>query len=320
VELVYQVFNLIFSWFALANYFIAFIILSNSMEDPSFNLNGIHIVNIILQYFYLGLLIMCFILALGNRPQGSKIRYTLAFIGFALVTVYMTVAAFLLAFKGIQNIAKEQNKALSIGDIFTNSIFRNIVLSLLATLGLYILASLIFFEPWHMITSFVQYLLLAPSYINVLNVYAFANVHDVSWGTKGDNKVSTDLGVVQTGKNKNEVEVAVPTTETDLDAAYEDAIHVLSTKPPKAEPKQDPATQQEDYYKSFRTNVLLAWVLSNALLGAGIVAATGSAASKGSSATVNGYMAFILFSVAGLAFIRFIGSTSYMLIRLFAGE
>ena len=83
----------------------------------------------------------------------------------------------------------------------------------------------------------------------------FANVHDVSWGTKGDNKVSTDLGVVTVGKNKNEVEVAVPTAETDINAAYEDAIHVLSTKPPKAEPKIDPATQQEDYYKTFRTNV-----------------------------------------------------------------
>jgi chitin synthase len=78
-------------------------------------------------------------------------------------------------------------------------------------------------------------------------------VHDVSWGTKGDNKVNTDLGVVSTGKNKNEVEVAVPTTETDINAAYEDAIHVLSTKAPQVEHKVDAATQQEDYYRQFRT-------------------------------------------------------------------
>jgi chitin synthase len=78
-------------------------------------------------------------------------------------------------------------------------------------------------------------------------------VHDVSWGTKGDNKVNTDLGVVTTGKNKNEVEVAVPTTETDINAAYEDAIHVLSTKAPKEERKVDAATEQEDYYRQFRT-------------------------------------------------------------------
>jgi hypothetical protein len=81
----------------------------------------------------------------------------------------------------------------------------------------------------------------------------FVYSSDVSWGTKGDNKVSTDLGVVKVGKNTNEVEVAVPTAETDLNAAYEDAIHVLSTKPPKVESKPDAATEQEDYYRSFRT-------------------------------------------------------------------
>jgi chitin synthase len=111
--MLYQVFNLIFSWFALvrlpspsihsfisilaivqANYFIAFTILAQSMEDPSFNLKGINIVNDILSYFYLGLLIMCFILALGNRPQGSKWGYTMAFIGFGVITIYMTVRFF----------------------------------------------------------------------------------------------------------------------------------------------------------------------------------------------------------------------------------
>jgi chitin synthase len=84
----------------------------------------------------------------------------------------------------------------------------------------------------------------------------------VSWGTKGDNKVSTDLGVVATGKNKNEVEVAVPTAEHDLNAAYEDAIHVLSTKPPPVESKPDPATQQEDYYRAFRTKYVPSACLS----------------------------------------------------------
>jgi len=318
--MLYQLFNLIFSWFALANYYIAFAILSSSMEDPSFNLKGIHVVNIILNYFYMGLLIMCFILSLGNRPQGAKWGYTTAIIGFGLVTIYMTVAAFLLAFKGIENLAHSDGP-LTINDLFTDAIFRNIVLSLLATLGLYVIASIIFFEPWHMITSFIQYLLMAPSYIAVLNVYAFANVHDVSWGTKGDNKVSTDLGAVSTSGGKNEVEVNVPTQDADINAAYEDAIHVLNTKPPKVESKPDASTQQEDYYRTFRTNVLLAWTLSNALLAAAITTTNAKATEHGSaSKVVSGYMAFLLFSVAGLAFVRFVGSTTYMIVRLFAGE
>lgn len=79
----------------------------------------------------------------------------------------------------------------------------------------------------------------------------------MSWGTKGDNKVNTDLGVVTTGKNKNEVEVSVPTAETDINAAYEDAIHVLSTKAPKVDSKPDATTQQEDYYRTFRTKYVL---------------------------------------------------------------
>ncbi|KAG6896261.1 hypothetical protein C0992_009418 [Termitomyces sp. T32_za158] len=159
---------------------------------------------------------------------------------------------------------------------------------------------------------------MAPSYIAVLNVYAFSNVHDVSWGTKGDNKPQADLGKVEAkGDNKNEVEVIVPTAKNDINALYEDAIHVLNTKKPKEVQKVDDATKQEDYYRGFRTNVLLAWTLSNALLAAVVASANDT---QSANTAVNGYMAFILFSVAGLALIRFVGSTTYMVVRLFAGE
>jgi chitin synthase len=169
VEMLYQTFNLIFSWFALGNFYVSFIILTDALEDKSLNLGRIDIVNAILHYFYLVLVVMCFLLALGNRPQGSKFGYTLAMIGFALITVYMTIAAFFLAFRGINDIEKNAKAGTN---LFNNLIFRNIVLSLVATLGLYFISSILFFEPWHMITSFLQYILLASSYINVLNVYA----------------------------------------------------------------------------------------------------------------------------------------------------
>ena len=71
--MVYQLFNLIFSWFALvsaffglvrsrtvadysltqANYYIAFVILSDALEGFGLG-KGIHVVNVILNYFYLG--------------------------------------------------------------------------------------------------------------------------------------------------------------------------------------------------------------------------------------------------------------------------
>jgi chitin synthase len=178
-----------------------------------------------------------------------------------------------------------------VSDFFSNTIFRNIVVSLLATFGLYVIASLIFVRAFtrvclrrlmtagvvrtvahdHVVRPVPPHgailhrrperlrrksaLSLFHVTLLILNGAQFANVHDVSWGTKGDNKVSTDLGTVSTGKGdkKNEVEAVVPTSENDINAAYEDAIHVLNTKAPKVSSKPDVATQQEDYYRTFRT-------------------------------------------------------------------
>jgi hypothetical protein len=47
--------------------------------------------------------------------------------------------------------------------------------------------------------------------------------------------------------------LAVPTEDRDINAAYEDAIVVLSSKPPKVDAPPDATTQQEDYYRQFRT-------------------------------------------------------------------
>lgn len=66
----------------------AFVILTTALEDY---ISSLHYLNLVLNYFYLGLLITCFLLSMGNRPQGAKWAYTLAFVGFALITVYMTV-------------------------------------------------------------------------------------------------------------------------------------------------------------------------------------------------------------------------------------
>lgn len=40
---------------------------------------------------------------------------------------------------------------------------RDLVISISATYGLYFIGSLMHFEPWHMITSFIQYMFFLPS-------------------------------------------------------------------------------------------------------------------------------------------------------------
>lgn len=75
-------------------------------------------------------------------------------------------------------------------------------------------------------------------------------------------KVETDLGVVKTGTD-NSAEVAVPTSTKDLDDLYDDAWALLAVKPPKAKETVDEDTKVQDSYKNIRTNVVMAWAISN---------------------------------------------------------
>ena len=52
-------------------------------------------------------------------------------------------AAVFLAAKGVQQVAAAEHRGVQFKDLFSNAIFRDIVLSLSATIGLYVVASLI---------------------------------------------------------------------------------------------------------------------------------------------------------------------------------
>ena len=55
------------------------------------------------------------------------------------------------------------------------AIFAQLVVSLVSTYGCYVLASLLHLDPWHLVTSMPQYLILSATYINLLNIFAFSN-------------------------------------------------------------------------------------------------------------------------------------------------
>jgi len=43
-----------------------------------------------------------------------------------------------------------------------------------------------------MITSLLSYLYYAPTYINLLQIFAFSRIDDLSWGTKGLDMTESD--------------------------------------------------------------------------------------------------------------------------------
>jgi chitin synthase len=72
VEFFYQALNMLFSWFALGNFFLVFQILTTSLGSPELLGKAGTVIGVILEWIYLGSLTTCFVLSLGNRPDGSK--------------------------------------------------------------------------------------------------------------------------------------------------------------------------------------------------------------------------------------------------------
>lgn len=137
----------------------------------------------------------------------------------------------------------------NIGELFSNRTFLDLAMSLMATYGLYLISSLMYLEPWHMITSFIQYLFLLPSYVNILLIYAFCNLHDVSWGTKGDNGAAKDLGQAKKVKNddgEEALEVALPTRQEDVEALWLQARSEIRIPQKEVKEKRDASTKRSD--------------------------------------------------------------------------
>jgi chitin synthase len=285
IQLLYNMFTVFLSWFMLASFWLTTTVIMDLVGDPvpasstsaehhgwPFGDTATPIVNTVLKYLYLAFLLVQFILALGNRPKGSRVTYILSFVVFGVINAYLIVLSMYLAIRGIRGASIETDSV----DDFFKSFFGSsensggiIIIALLATFGLYFVASFLYLDPWHMFTSFGQYLLLMSSYINVLMVYAFSNWHDVSWGTKGSDKADA-LPSAQTTKldGKAAVIEEIDRPQEDIDSQFEATVK-RALKPFVADPEDEKKTL-EDSYKSFRTKLLICWIFSNALLAVAI--------------------------------------------------
>ena len=237
---------------------------------------------------------------------------------------YLMFAAIFIAVKAI--IADlHAAGGFHIAELFKNQVFYTLIVSVMSTYGIWLIASLIMFDPWHMVTSFVQYMLLTPTYINVLNVYAFCNTHDVSWGTKGDDKPAK-LPSVNTKDGSGKTDLP---DEGDLNAQYQKEVAVFSAKfvPKKSDPTPAQlAEKQMDYYRGVRTGVVLIWMITNFALAAVILSAAGLEritpgvdAEDQATERSNIYMTIILWSVAVLSAFKFIGAMWFLVVRMFRG-
>lgn len=71
------------------NFFLVFRILTGSLADPNLLGTAGLVLSIVFEWFYLAVLITCFILALGNRPQGSNRFYMMVVYFWAILMMYV---------------------------------------------------------------------------------------------------------------------------------------------------------------------------------------------------------------------------------------
>jgi chitin synthase len=221
---------------------------------------------------------------------------------YAIIMAYTTFATiYLIVFK----LTDHTNGGLRFGDNYTN-----IVVSIMSTIGLYFVMSFLYLDPWHMFTSSGQYFILLPSYICMLQVYAFCNTHDVTWGTKGDNVHHMDLGTAR-GLGGSKVEVEMPSEQLDIDSGYDASLRNLRDRLEVPTPALSESQMQEDYYRAVRTYVVSIWMVANAILAMGVSEAYGT-----NLGTNNLYLSILLWSVAALAAFRAIGSTTFAVLNV----
>ena len=318
LEFLYQLINMLFAWFAIGNFFLVFRILTTSLGDDSLHFAPGNVLSVVFEWLYLGTLLSCFVLSMGNRPQGSNKFYMTMVYFWAVLMVYLMFASIYITVISVQT--EIAQKSFSVSDLFKNSLFYTLIVSLASTYILYFVISFLFFDPWHMFTSFIQYLLLTPTYINILNVYAFCNTHDITWGTKGDDKAAVlPTATLKPGTNK--LDIAVPTDDADLNTQYTHELASFATPPMKQKRQVTKAEKQEDYYKGFRSATVLFWMLCNFSLAAAVLQTAGvervtadSATNRNLRSTI--YMAVVLWSVAGLSAFRFVGAVWFLIVRL----
>ncbi|KAF2748807.1 glycosyltransferase family 2 protein [Sporormia fimetaria CBS 119925] len=305
IEFIYQFVSLMFTFFSLANFYLTFFFIAGSLADPKLDPFGHNIgkyIFYILRYTCVLLICMQFILSMGNRPQGAKKMFLSSMITYCVIMAYTTFASIYIVVKQLKDPKSEKTLG--------NNVFTNLIISTATTIGLYFLMSFMYLDPWHMFTSSLQYFALLPSYICTLQVYAFCNTHDITWGTKGDNIAKTDLGDAK-AKSGNVVELEMPSEQLDIDSGYDEALRNLRDRIEVPSPPISESQAQEDYYRAVRTYMVVVWLISNAILAMAV-----SEAYSGSKVADNFYLKFILWAVAGLAFFRAIGSTSFLIINV----
>ena len=327
LQLLYNFVNIFLTWLSLAAFYLTTTVIMELAGHPNddgvvegdadyvrpfpfSNEKASTSVALVLRFIYLVFLMISFLLALGNRPKGSRFQYKFLFVVFGVIQTYAFIISIYLATlaftgsSGTNPFSDGEHSGLS---GFVHSAGFLVVLALASTFGLYIISAILYLDVGHLLHSLPQYMFIMPSFTNVVNVYAFCNWHDVSWGTKGADKADALPAANSTKTEDGTAEVVeeFEKPQEDIDMQFNLVVERALQPYPK-ETKQKSKPDPDDENKAFRTNLIIFWLICNAVLA---VALTSQSADEigfsGTNVRTKYYFYTLIIITAFLAFFIF---------------
>ncbi|OQR85333.1 chitin synthase (Chitin-UDP-GlcNac-transferase), partial [Thraustotheca clavata] len=289
LQFAYLAFQNVMNWFLLSNLFLTFFyILSLALYNKSIELLRV----ILATYFVLvGSLI---IFALGNKPgHRTAVYYSVASYVMGTIMLCVTCISLYALLGGVQFADPPSDlPSCSVGqyELLAGAFF---------SLGIIFVCAFMHGE-FAIVRSTLQYFFMLPTFVNVLGIYAYSNLHDLSWGTKGIESSTTHNGLpAKWGSVKDMVALHLNATHTDVVSEAE-------------KQKGAVAAEHEDVdnrFRVFRSLLLLMWLLSN---GCWLYYAT-------SFISCSCYLKYLSYVVAVFNTIRFLGGLVFLTLRLLRG-
>ena len=289
LQTLYNLVTTIVSYFQISLFYLTFYFLIKSFTNNVGGETLFHILNVV----YITVIFLQFIISLGNKPQAIKYLFRFNFTIFSFLMIFVIYIVIDIIINTIEGSVKNSGEIIIL--LQNNEYFRNITISLLSIYGLYIVLGILYLDLFTILSCFLQYYVLVPLYINIFSIYSVCNIHDISWGTKGSNTVIKKVDSKDQQLIRNN---------------YNDIYNNLLIK---SKGVVKAGKQEDDYFCFYRTNFLIVYMILNI----GVVAVISNDFIRdifNENNVVNPYLLYILYYVAGVHFIKGLGSIVYIFI------
>jgi len=269
MQFAFFIVNLILNWFSVAVFYTLYFHVATSVIH-----NGVAFT--LARYLFIGLIMLQFVLGLGNKPHRISVAYNISAILFGLI-MYFTLG-------------------VAIYQLIVTPFSYYVLVAVASVAGSILLLGFLYRSAGVIILNWIQTTFYAPTWIVIFPIYSLCNTHDVSWGTKDLEKVNvSDISqIIKANAGRKSAD------------QYEVVLRQIRERKSKLKGLVESA---EARFERFRSLLLLIWALTNGLF-------VGIFTSSLSYDIVREFQVYYIqamfFAVAGIAAIKTLFSVLYL--------